>query len=256
MDEVERRTRAAVQRIGDQRAIERIGPILVSGSAASLFVCLADDNERVVAAAQECAMLRFGHIVAIVARAFRFDGYQRDELVQRTFLGLPRAVARAAARGETVLHPEQWLRGRAYLVGAQMLREERGEAVRDPDTGAAQHDSAGRVVRTRGTAVPLSIVDVAADSHEDAVLAALDDLRARSLLDSALRDLADRHPMSAEVLRLHYIEGKTLSEVARLLKRTHGTVRNDAQRARERLATIIRDKYPQLLPPQSRPEER
>jgi RNA polymerase sigma factor (sigma-70 family) len=255
-DDVERRTRAAVQRIGDARAIERVGVALVAGTAPALFALLLDDDHRVVAAAHECALLRLGHIVAIVAKAFRFDAYQRDELVQRTFLALPQAVARASTRGEAVARPDRWLRGRAYLIATQMLRDELGDAVRDPSTGAARRDAAGRIVRTRGTSVPLSVIDVAGESHEDTVLAALDELRSRSLLDSALRDLAREHSHSAEVLRMHYVEGTSLRDIARMLRRTHGTVRNDAQRARERLAAIIEDRYPQLLPPHRRRKER
>ena len=36
-------------------------------------------------------------------------------------------------------------------------------------------------------------------------------------------------------------------EVVAMLHRSHGTVRNDAQKARARLAAIIRQRYPDLV---------
>jgi DNA-directed RNA polymerase specialized sigma24 family protein len=48
---------------------------------------------------------------------------------------------------------------------------------------------------------------------------------------------------------MHYVSGLRLDEIATQLGRAHGTVRNDAQKARTRLAAIIRERFPDLVPP-------
>jgi RNA polymerase sigma factor (sigma-70 family) len=235
---LERRLAAAVLRLGDPGLVARVGTALTTGAAVAVFDLLLDDDERVTSAAHECAMLRFSWIVAIVAESFSLDGIERDDLVQRTFLDLPRVVRRAQADGLHVTHPEGWLRRRAYLVACQMLREERGSVVRDGD---------GRLVRTRGTRVALSLLDNGPSTHDDL----LDTSDAEAVAD-ALNVLAAERPVWAQVLRLHYFEGYRLDEVARRLKRTHGTVRNDAQRARARLLAILHERHPELPPRRAR----
>jgi len=225
-----RRLAAAVQRIGNPDVIERVQQTLTSGSATELFGRLTDADASVVSAAHECVMLRFAYVVAVAARTFGFDADQRDDLVQRTFLGLPAVVARSAARGVAISNPDGWLRQRAYLIARQMRREERSIRARDiraePDVTAA---------------LPTS--------PEDALLGTVDASRTRERIDEALRLLAAEQPVWTELLRLHYREGLQLDEVAARLGRSHGTVRNDAQKARARLAAIIRERFPDLLPP-------
>src|SRR5262249_30418716 len=163
-----------------------------------LFALFADEDQRVITAAHECAMLRFAYIVAIVARAFGFDGYARDDLVQRTFLDLPRVVARAQARGAAIPNPEGWLRYRAYLTARQMLRDERGAPVRDRDTGAIRRDAEGRVARTRGRTVPLEAVEGALDDDELLVIDRVAGDADRERLELALSALQREQPLWAE----------------------------------------------------------
>jgi RNA polymerase sigma factor (sigma-70 family) len=224
-----RRLAAAVQRIGDPDVIERVQETLASGSATELFGRLTDSDPRVVNAAHECVMLRFAYVVAVAARTFGFDTDQRDDLVQRTFLELPAVVARSAARGVAITNPDGWLRQRAYLIARQMRREERSTRARD--------------VRAETDAV-----DALPASPEDALLVSVDASRTRERIDEALRVLAAEQPVWTELLRLHYREGLRLDEVAARLGRSHGTVRNDAQKARVRLAAIILERFPDLLP--------
>jgi DNA-directed RNA polymerase specialized sigma24 family protein len=119
-----------------------------------------------------------------------------------------------------------------------MLREERGAAVRDRD---------GRISRTRGTRVGMSLLENTPAAQDDP----LDTGDAEAVAD-ALAVLSAERPMWAQVLRLHYFEGYRLDEVARRLKRTHGTVRNDAQRARARLLAILHERHPELPPRRAR----
>lgn len=235
---LDRRLAAAVMRLGDQGVVARVGVALTSGSATGLFALLLEDDERVVAAAHECAMLRFSWIVALVAESFSLAATERDDLVQRVFLDLPRVVRRTHADGLHVTHPEGWLRRRAYLVACQMLREERGTTVRDKD---------GRVARTRGTRVGIALLDNTPAPQADP----FDTSDAEAVAD-ALAVLTAERPVWAQVLRLHYFEGYRLDEVARRLKRTHGTVRNDAQRARARLLAILHERHPELPPRRTR----
>jgi RNA polymerase sigma factor (sigma-70 family) len=129
-----------------------------------------------------------------------------------------------------ISNPDGWLRQRAYLIARQMRREERSTRARDI---RAEPDAAG--------ALPAS--------PEDALLGTVDASRTRERIDEALRLLAAEQPAWTELLRLHYQEGLRLDEVAARLGRSHGTVRNDAQKARVRLAAIIRERFPDLLPP-------
>jgi RNA polymerase sigma factor (sigma-70 family) len=226
-DQLERRLSAAVERIGDARLIDRVRGPLTRGNAAELFALLADDDRRVARAAHECAMLRFAFVVAIVAQSMAFDPDRRDDLVQRTFLNLPQIVRRSMVNGVGIPNPEGWLAYRAHLMARQMFREERGSARRD-------------------TSVGVESIDAELHADADAIIAALDDSTMRDELAAALRTLGTEHALWAEVLRLHYIEGLRLDEIAVRLGRSHGTVRNDALRARARLATIIRQQYPLL----------
>jgi len=233
---LERRLAAAVLRLGDQGLVARVGETLTTGAATAVFDLLLDDDSRVATAAHECAMLRFAWIVAVVAQAFGLDDGARDDLVQRTFVDLPRVVRRAWADGLRVTHPEGWLRRRAHLVACQMLREEHGTVVR------------GGLARTRGTRVPLDALDADVRLTEPDALDAGD---AEAVAD-ALGVLAAERPLWAQVLRLHYFEGYRLDEVARRMGRSHGTVRNDAQRARQRLLAILRERHPELPPRRAR----
>ncbi|HKP15305.1 MAG TPA: sigma factor-like helix-turn-helix DNA-binding protein, partial [Gemmatimonadaceae bacterium] len=153
-----------------------------------------------------------------------------------------RIVRRSTRDGTPITHPEGWLRRRAYLIGRQMLREEYGTPVVDTGTGRTKLDERGRMVRTRGTRVPLDVLD--ADNH-----AGIDhdpfSAESAELVQEALVVLAQELPLWAQVLRLHYLDGYSLDEIARRIGRSHGTVRNDAQRARTRLRAIIRERYPE-----------
>jgi RNA polymerase sigma factor (sigma-70 family) len=245
-DLLERRLSAAVERIGDPRLMDRCRASLTRGTAVELFALLADDDRRVARAAHECAMLRFAFIVAIVAQSMAFDADRRDDLVQRTFLNLPHIVRRSIVNGVGIPNPEGWLAYRAHLMARQMFREERGSPRREPSGGGALPL---RSTRTHGRRVEVESID--AEVHEvhddaDAIVAALDDSAMQGELRAALRTLGTEHALWAEVLRLHYLEGLRLDEIAVRLGRSHGTVRNDALRARARLANIIRQQYPSL----------
>ena len=242
-DQLERRLSAALERIGDQRLIERLRAPLTRGTAAELFGLLADDDRRVSRAAHECAMLRFAFIVAVVAQSMAFDPDRRDDLVQRTFLNLPQIVRRSMINGVGIPNPEGWLAYRAHLMARQMFREERGSAKREPAAGAARVQT---WARTRGRRVGVESIDAELHADADAIISALDDSAMRVELDAALRTLGTEHALWAEVLRLHYMDGLRLDEIAVRLGRSHGTVRNDALRARARLASIIRQQYPSL----------
>jgi RNA polymerase sigma factor (sigma-70 family) len=235
--QLERRLSIAVQRIGDQRVIERVASTLTTGTAVELFALLAHDDQRVSVAAHECAMLRFAFVVAIVAQSMGFDADRRDDLVQRTFVNLPAIVRRSIVNGVGIPNPEGWLAYRAHLMARQMFREERG---------SARRDATGRVGRTRGRRVALDALDDQPDADADGLIAALDDARSRAELETALRALGREHDVWAEVLRLHYLEGLRLDEIAVRLGRSYGTIRNDAQKARNRLAEIIRAHHPTL----------
>jgi RNA polymerase sigma factor (sigma-70 family) len=246
---LEQRLAAALRRIDDARVIARVAQPLTAGDAADLFGLFAHQDSRVITAAHECAMLRFAYIVALVAESYGFDAYGRDDLVQRTFLNLPRVVARSLSSGIAIPNPEGWLRRRAQLIAKQMLREELGTAVRNRSTGESERDDAGRLVRTRGTRVSIEQVDDVASGDAAGALNGAAGPADAGLLDAALRILGDEHPLWAEVLRLHYFEGYRLDEVAEQVGRSHGTVRNDALKARARLEAIIRERYPDLTPP-------
>ena len=242
------RLAAVLRRIGDATVVDRFARALTDGTAIELFALLTEEDRRVVTAAHECAMLRYSFIVAIVARAYGFDSYRRDDLVQRTFLDLPSAVMRARTGGTLIEHPEGWLRRRAYLVAREMLREEHGGPMRDRESGEVQRAPDGRVRRTRGTSVPLEVAESAVDPHNAPPLDALASEAERERLELALRALREEQPLWAEILRLHYFDGVRLDEVALRVGRAYGTVRNDAQKARARLEAIIRTAYPALAP--------
>src|SRR5215831_7512968 len=231
-EQLDRRLSIAVGRIGDARIVERIGKQLTQGTAAEVFALLGDDDRRVSSAAHECAMLRFAFIVAVVAQSMSFDADRRDDLVQRVFLNLPQIVRRATINGVGIPNPEGWLAYRAHMIARQMFREERGRVRVDP---------AGSFTRTRGRRVALDAVDASAHIEGDAIFELLDEVSTRDDVDRALQTLARDNPLWAEVLRLHYLDGLRLDEVAVKLGRAHGTVRNDALKARERLAAIMRD---------------
>lgn len=228
-----------MQRIGDRQAVARVGHRLTAGSAHDLFALLCDDDSRVIAAAHECAMLRYGYLAAITAEALRFDEHARDDLVQRTFLDLPRAVRRAANDGIPITNPEGWLRRRAYLIAHQMLREEHGTPLRASATGALQRDERGRTMRTRGVRVPVEMIDAheSVDDRDDSP-----ELERAELVYAVLLQLAEERPLWAQVIRLHYLDGLPLDEIGRRLGRTHGTIRNDIHRARVRLRALIDDR--------------
>lgn len=240
-DLLERRLSTAIERIGDSRLIERVRAQLTRGTAVELFALLADDDRRVARAAHECAMLRFAFVVAIVAQSMAFDADRRDDLVQRTFLNLPHIVRRSIVNGVGIPNPEGWLAYRAHLMARQMFREERGTTRRE--SGVARP---ARSVRTHGQRVDVESIDAELHDDADSIIAALDDSATQDELRAALRTLGTEHALWAEVLRLHYLEGLRLDEIAVRLGRSHGTVRNDAQRARARLANIIRQQYPSL----------
>jgi RNA polymerase sigma factor (sigma-70 family) len=240
---LEQRLLAALERIGDRRLIERVRAPLTGGTAAELFELLADDDRRVARAAHECAMLRFAFVVAIVAQSMAFDADRRDDLVQRTFLNLPEIVRRSMVNGVGIPNPEGWLAYRAHLMARQMFREERGSARREPGPGALR---SMRSARTHGRRVDIESIDAEVYDDDDAIASALDDSAMRDELSAALRTLGSEHALWAEVLRLHYMEGLRLDEIAARLGRSHGTVRNDALRARARLASIIRQQHPSL----------
>ncbi|MFL5620843.1 MAG: RNA polymerase sigma factor [Gemmatimonadaceae bacterium] len=230
---------AAVQRIGDREVISKVGHRLAAGTAQDLFALLCDDDSRVIAAAHECAMLRYGNLAAITAEALRFDEHARDDLVQRTFLDLPRAVRRTTNDGIPISNPEGWLRRRAYLIAHQMLREEHGTPLRASATGALQRDERGRMMRTRGIRVPVEMIDASAS---DLDRSDSPELERAELVYAVLVQLAEERPLWAQVIRLHYLEGLPLHEIAGRLGRTHGTIRNDIHRARVRLRALIDDR--------------
>jgi len=234
---LERRVAIAVQRIGDARLIDRLRATLSVGTAVELFALLTDDDRRVATAAHECVMLRFSYVVAIVAQSMAFDADRRDDLVQRTFLNLPQVVRRAVVNGVGIPNPEGWLAYRAHLMARQMFREERGNARREAD---------GRITSTRGRRVPVEAIDELTVMEDNAILAALDNASTRAELETALDRLAQEQPVGARVLRMHYFSGLALDEIARALGRSHGTVRNDASKARTRLAAIIQKHHPGL----------
>ena len=232
-EHLDRRLSIAVSRIADPRIVERVGKRLIEGTAADVFALLADDDRRVSSAAHECVMLRFAFIVAIVAQSMSFDADRRDDLVQRVFLNLPQIVRRATINGVGIPNPEGWLAYRAHMIARQMFREERGRLRAEPGGG---------FTRTRGRRVALDAVDASAHIEADTILESLDDAATQDDVGRALQTLARDNPLWAEVLRLHYLDGLRLDEVAVKLGRAHGTVRNDALKARARLASIMRER--------------
>ena len=238
-EQLERRLSVAVKRIGDPRLIDRVRHPLVAGTAVELFALLADDDRRVATAAHECAMLRFAFVVAIVAQSMAFDADRRDDLVQRTFLNLPQIVRRSIVNGVGIPNPEGWLAYRAHLMARQMFREERGSARRDSA-------GTGRMVFTRGRRVSLDLIDQHMALEPDALSGAAERAATRAELEVALETLGHERRVWAEVLRLHYLDGLRLDEIATQLGRSHGTVRNDALEARKRLLAIIREHHPGL----------
>jgi len=225
------RLSAAVARIGDAAIVDRVRRPLTEGTSAEVFALLGDDDRRISSAAHECAMLRFAFIVAIVAQSMSFDADRRDDLVQRVFLNLPQIVRRATINGVGIPDPEGWLAYRAHLIARQMFREERGRL---------RPDASGGFSRTRGRRVTLDAVDQSMRVEADTILDPLDESVTRVEIAAALRLLSREQPVWADVLRLHYLDGLRLDEVAVKLGRAHGTVRNDAQKARARLAALLR----------------
>jgi DNA-directed RNA polymerase specialized sigma24 family protein len=122
-----------------------------------------------------------------------------------------------------------------------MFREERGRLRAEPT-------AASGFARTRGRRVTLDAVDQSARIEADTIFDSLDASATRDEVTAALRILSREQPVWAEVLRLHYMEGLRLDEVAVKLGRAHGTVRNDALKARGRLAAILRAGHPSLDP--------
>jgi len=232
-----RRLSIAVARIGDPVIVERVRRPLIEGTSADVFALLGDDDRRVSSAAHECAMLRFAFIVAIVAQSMSFDADRRDDLVQRVFLNLPQIVRRATVNGVGIPDPEGWLAYRAHLIARQMFREERGRLRAEPT-------ASGGFSRTRGRRVALDSVDQSARIEADTILDSLDASATRDEVAGALRTLSREQPIWAQVLQLHYLDGLRLDEVAVKLGRAHGTVRNDALKARARLAAILRARHP------------
>ena len=226
-----RRLSIAVARIGDASLAARVRRPLVEGTASDVFALLGDDDRRISSAAHECAMLRFAFIVAIVAQSMSFDADRRDDLVQRVFLNLPQIVRRATINGVGIPDPEGWLAYRAHLIARQMFREERGRLRPEPSGGFA---------RTRGRRVTLDAVDQSVHIEADTIFDSLDASGTRDEIAGALGILSREQPVWANVLRLHYLDGLRLDEVAVKLGRAHGTVRNDAQKARVRLAAILK----------------
>jgi RNA polymerase sigma factor (sigma-70 family) len=240
----------AVRRIGTEPVGDDVARALTEGTSTELFDQLLSNDVRVITAAHECAMLRYAYIVAIVAQSFRFDGYERDDLVQRVFLDLPAVVRRARESRGDIPNPEGWLHHRAHLMARQLLREEFGAPVLDIETGAARRDVDGRIVRTHGQRVGVEELDRHPDIEQtdDDLHRALENAAVRDRLVLALADLEREQPLGALILRLQFNEGCRLDEIATRLGRAHGTVRNDALKARRRLADIIRERYPDLLP--------
>ncbi|HEY6825284.1 MAG TPA: sigma-70 family RNA polymerase sigma factor [Gemmatimonadaceae bacterium] len=226
-----RRLSIAVARIGDAAIVDRVRRPLTEGTSAEVFRLLGDDDRRISNAAHECAMLRFAFIVAIVAQSMSFDADRRDDLVQRVFLNLPQIVRRATINGVGIPDPEGWLAYRAHLIARQMFREERGRL---------RPEASGGFSRTRGRRVALDAVDQSIRVEADSILDPLDESATRDEIAEALRLLSREQPVWADVLRLHYLDGLRLDEVAVKLGRAHGTVRNDAQKARARLAALLR----------------
>ncbi|MEP6622342.1 MAG: sigma-70 family RNA polymerase sigma factor [bacterium] len=243
-----RRLADAVQRMGRASADEGIVHALTAGTAVELFAQFQSDSQAIVTAAHECAMLRYAYIVAIVAQSFRFDGYERDDLVQRVFLELPAVVQRAREDGRDIPNPEGWLHRRAHLMARQLLREEFGAPVHDIETGTTRRDADGRVIRTRGQRVGVEELERAPDleAADDDLFRALESRAHREQLHLAIADLEREQPLGAKILRLQLDDGCRLDEIASRLGRAHGTVRNDALKARRRLGDIIRERYPQL----------
>ena len=244
LGQLEGRISAVIQRIDDSAIVDRVARPLLSGDAQEVFALLIDEDARVRDAAHECALLRYGYVAAIAAAAVGFDADERDELVQRTFMSLPQAVARARDRAIVISHPIGWLRRRAYLIARQMMREERGAPGRGATNGAVLTD--GQSNAPRGRRVAMEQAENISDSPEDALLDALDTHGAEAALASALDILAAERPLWADILRLHYLEGCQLDDIARRLGRAHGTIRNLAHDARSRLGEIIRAQFPQL----------
>jgi DNA-directed RNA polymerase specialized sigma24 family protein len=242
--QLEARISAVIQRIGDRTIIQRVAAALRSGEAQPVFALLVDEDSRVRDAAHECALLRYAYVAAIAAAAMGFDADERDELVQRTFMTLPQAVRRARERSIDIPHPVGWLRRRAYLIAREMLREERGTPSRVANGGPMPVES--RPASPHGRRVSMDEAEGVSASAEDALLDALDVHRADATLASALDILAAERPLWADILRLHYLEGRQLDDVARRLGRAHGTIRNQARDARNRLGEIIRTQFPQL----------
>lgn len=238
-EQLERRLASAVQRIADAKVIERVREPLTTGTAVELFDLLANDDRRIAAAAHECAMLRFAFIVAVVAQSMAFDADRRDDLVQRTFLNLPQVVRRSIVNGVGIPNPEGWLAYRAHLMARQMFREERGSLRREDSR-------AGRLTFTRGRRVSLDHIDQHMALEPDALSGAADIATTRAELEAALDTLGRERRVWADVLRLHYMEGLRLDEIATRLGRSHGTVRNDALEARKRLLAIVRANHPHL----------
>ncbi|HTG54512.1 MAG TPA: hypothetical protein VL980_06655 [Gemmatimonadaceae bacterium] len=248
--ELARRLASAVQRMGAVVDSAIVAARLMHGSPAELFALLRSEHPRVARAAHECAMLRHAYIVAVVAQAYRFDAYERDDLVQRVFVDLPAIVRRAYAAGRDIPDPEGWLRRRAHLMAREFLRQESGRVVLDAATGEARRNDQGRVLRTRGERVDVETIEELNlhESLESKLHRALEVESIRKRLHLALADLERELPLGAEILRQQLEEGRRLDQIAATLGRAHGTIRNDALRARRRLRAIIRERYPDLVP--------
>jgi len=216
-DELRVRLELAIQRLDDAELRARIGPDLRGSDPYALFALLLHRDRRVSTAAHECCVLRYAFIAAAVARDLGMDASTRDDLVQRTFVDLPQVVLRAANRGLVIHDPKGWLAHRAHLVARQMRREELGarlDALTEPDVPA---------------------VDPTFGSTEHEI---------HEALSRVIELLADEHPLWADILRWHYLEGFRLEEIAKRLGRAHGTIRNDVMRARGRLAELLRQHFP------------
>jgi RNA polymerase sigma factor (sigma-70 family) len=187
---------------------EPLGGCIRQIAAASLAVELSDHQllERYAGRGDEAAFTalvrRHGPLVLGVCRRVLRDPHAAEDAFQATFLVLARragAVSRPEALGP-------WLHGVAARVALKArAREARRRAV--------EHRAAAQAPTTAGPGDP---------SWQDL----------RPLLDEAVRELPDklRTPFV-----LHYLEGRTVSDVARRLGSPRGTVATHLARARQRL---------------------
>jgi RNA polymerase sigma factor (sigma-70 family) len=244
-EELRVRVEVAIQRVDDPEIRARIGPDLRGADPRALFALLLHRDRRVSTAAHECCVLRYAFIASAVARHLGMDPSTRDDLVQRTFVDLPQVVLRAASRGQVIDEPQGWLARRAHLVARQMRREELGERRRDRDSRRAGRVASEPAALTKGVRVPLdALTGEGPDGPSVKPAFGTTEHEIQEALLRAIELLAEEQPLWADILRWHYLEGFRLEEIARRLGRSHGTIRNDAMRARGRLAELLRRHFP------------